>query len=320
MNYQYESHGKGGISAKTVAASRSFNGQRILTMELEFPRFLLAQFNTHRMFSRNAASSRAIPTSKLIRLIKDSPAMPIHWGKNQPGMSAKEECNASIGEKSREKMWKFASSIASDIAEDYSEAGYHKQIVNRLVEPFQFIKVIVTATEFDNFFTLRDHEDAQPEIAELAKCMRECYDQSEYMLIGAGEWHTPYVNRTRSELGELRYSVTTEDGETFIDEDTALKVSASCCAQVSYRNLDQSVEKATMIFDKLVSSFPGHWSPFESVATPMEIPNFYCDGFFDQSNYEGITHINHETGEAWSSNFNGFIQLRKLLDVGQETD
>ena len=314
MNYQFESNGKGGISAKTVAASSSFRGQRIMTMELEYPRFIHSELMTHRMFSRNAASSRAIPIKNMLDNVSSNPASPIEWGSNKPGMQAGKELSG-IRYKAARFLWKLASKSACLFSNLLSKAGVHKQIANRVTEAFQPYKVIVTATEFENFFMLRDHEDAQPEIAELARCMRDCYDHSEYMLLGAGEWHTPYVNRTRSEAGELLYSVTEEGSEVFIDEDTALKVSASCCAQVSYRKLDQSVEKATMIFDKLVSSFPAHWSPFESVATPMDINNIHRDGFFTQKNYEGITHVNHETGEAWSSNFRGFIQLRKLLDV-----
>lgn len=156
------------ISAKIVADSISPAGGRLVTMELCYPRFIHSEFLTHRMFSRNASSSRAIPVEKMLQQVQENPAMPVHWGKNQPGMQAREEIFPNTGK----DLWKIYAKQTAKNAEELNLIGYHKQVVNRLLEPFQYIKVIVTATEWDNFFKLRLHEDAQPEMYELARCMK----------------------------------------------------------------------------------------------------------------------------------------------------
>ena len=170
--------GKGGISATIIADSASsVTGKRITTYELEYPRFVHAEFMTHRLFSRNAASSRAIPITKTIEQVRNTPAIPIHWGENQPGMQAKEELGGNALEQVQ-TTWNHASKVASMLAGVMDHHKAHKQIVNRLLEPFQFIKVVCTATEFENFFWLRSHEDAQPEIKELSDCMHKAREQS----------------------------------------------------------------------------------------------------------------------------------------------
>lgn len=318
-----EIKGKGGISAKIVADSLSPSGKRITTYELEYPRFIHAEFMTHRLFSRNAASSRAIPVPKMIENIKINTAMPIHWGANQPGMQADNECDTHIGvgldsvAYSRESWWKIARDSAIASSKAYNAAGYHKQIVNRLLEPFQFIKVVCTATEYDNFFWLRNHKDAQPEIKELAACMWEAQEQSKPTSLGYNCWHVPYYegnygNGVWKSSGYCR----AEHGEDLVDSlldakigghtlSEALKVSASCCAQVSYRLTDQTLDKALKIYDMLVNSKPVHASPFEHQATPMT----------DETNLdtEGVTGYNKRLG-YYSGNFFGFVQHRQLID------
>ena len=307
-----EVKGKGGISAKIIADSISERGNRITTYELEYPRFIHAEFMTHRAFSRNAASSRAIPVTRSIELIKERTAMPIHWGKNQPGMSAKEECNENVyidfgsisDYATKEQAWNFARNCAIEVAEAFNDAGYHKQIVNRLLEPFSFIKVVCTATEFDNFFYLRCHPDAQPEIQELARCMFDARQISDPFELIHGAWHTPY------------YANGYWSPEfTHIDEDTphlslqdALAVSASCCAQVSYRRLDDSIEKAQDIFKRLIESKPAHASPMEHQASPMRFTIHERGASLE----EGISHIDR-VGSYWSNNFKGWIQHRALI-------
>jgi hypothetical protein len=264
---------------------------------------------THRLFSRNAASSRAIPVNKIIDAVRAMPAMPIHWGKNKPGMKAEEELDSLItmpewavnAIATREMCWDECAQRSADIAESMHSSGYHKQIVNRLLEPFQMIKVVCTATEYDNFFHLRNHMDAQPEIHELARVMYSAMSKSEPELLNPGEWHTPYVLHSRGEdTGRMYYHA---DGHV-ISRDEALKVSASCCAQVSYRLTDNSVEKSIDIYNKLVDSKPVHASPFEHQATPMEFPNELID--------IGATHIDVYSS-AWSGNMKGWIQHRQLI-------
>jgi thymidylate synthase ThyX len=303
------------ISAKIIADSISPSGQRITTYELEYPRFIHAEFMTHRLFSRNAASSRAIPVAKAIELIIADTAKPIHWGKNQPGMSAKEECNALIASHSefdgydREGWWYEARDAAIYHAKYFNDAGYHKQIVNRLLEPFTHIKVVCTATEYDNFFWLRRHPDAQPEIQELAEQMWQAREKSTPVELLPGSWHVPYF--------EDGYWIPSEyndaDGETSVSGATledAIAISSSCCAQVSYRRLDDSVEKARDIYSRLVESKPVHASPFEHQATPIENPE---DWRAHPKDWEyGVTHSD-VNGEQWSGNLKGWIQNRQLI-------
>jgi len=301
-----EVKGKGGISAKIVADSiSSVNGKRITTFELEYPRFIHSEFMTHRLFSRNAASSRAIPVEKVIEQVEDNPAMPIHWGINQPGMQADDE-HEDI--ESCKGAWKEFAGAVCDTAEVFNEQKLHKQIVNRILEPYQFIKVVLTATEYDNFFWLRCHSDSQPEIRELADCMYKARQQNIPQELDPGEWHVPYVDYTK----ELGYTIPVdndyENGRIDLTEEEALKVSASCCAQVSYRVLDNSVEKACKIYDQLVESKPVHASPFEHQATPMLYPE-QIDGIIVE---EGATHIDR-FGKTWSGNFKGWIQHRQLI-------
>lgn len=264
-------------------------------------------------------NSRAIPVDRLMDLIKEDTAMPVHWGKNQPGMSAKEECDTRIGKSdtadgySRTEWWNKARDAALSYAKLFNEAGYHKQIVNRITEPFTHIKVVCTATEYDNFFWLRKHKDAQPEIQRLAEVMFERREASEPKLLNVGSWHVPYYG-TES----IWVPVFDETNDTIVDisalvdingftlED-ALSISSSCAAQISYRRLDSSVEKGRDIYKRLIESFPPHFSPFEHQASPLPILE---DGVWAL----GTTHID-ANGNYWSGNFRGWTQHRQLLMV-----
>lgn len=285
------------ISAKIVADSISKHGIRLTTMELNYPRFIHSEFLTHRVFSRNAASSRAIPIEKMLKQVQENPAMPVHWGKNQPGMQAKEEV-----ENSRDAAleWKRCAIDAVESAEWLSHYNLHKQIVNRVLEPFQWIKVIVTATEWDNFFKLRLHPDAQPEMMVLAERMKEAMEDSTPKELAVGEWHAPYYYG----------SFTDEKGNS--DVGTALKCSVARCARVSYLNHDNStpnIEKDLLLADKLLEA--GHFSPFEHQATP--ISEVYKERWeFDIEWVDGITHIDRDNN-YWSGNFKSWLQYRQTI-------
>lgn len=280
-----------------MADSISTQGIRLTTMELTYHRFIHSEFMTHRMFSRNAASSRAIPVEKMLEQVQQSPAMPIHWGKNQPGMQAREEVNSPL---CAIEDWKLAGDNACYSANGLSRLGLHKQVVNRLLEPFQYIKVIVTATDgWDNFFKVRNHPDAQPEMQELARCMKEAMDASSPKLLKPGEWHAPYYYG----------SFTDEKGNP--DVETALKLSVARCARVSYLNHDNSspdIEKDIALYNRLLEA--GHYSPFEHQATPMQYPEGYDSDSIAVE--DGITHLD-KWGSLWSGNFRGFLQYRQLL-------
>jgi thymidylate synthase ThyX len=250
-------------SAKILADSISSVGVRLTTMEVTFPRIVLAEFNTHRMFSRNSASSRAIPIEKMLQRIESDPFVPTYWGANQKGMQAEQE----LGDKERrvaDALWRCAADDAVMNARRLKDLGVHKQLVNRLVEPFMWHTVIVTATDWENFFNLRTHKDAQPEIREIAQRMKELYTSSTPKL---AKVHLPLVD----DLEDLLY-------EGYSHSHIA-RISSARCARVSYlthegkRDTKADLELAT----RLQTS--GHMSPFEHVAFPLADPETYVGNF-----------------------------------------
>lgn len=307
--------GRNGISAKIIADSINSSGSRLITFELVYQRYIHSEFMTHRSLAKNSASSRAIPVNKMIEHIKQNPAMPIHWGKNQRGMQAKTEHNEIIELEpdrrnlTREAAWMNAMSDATRWAQKFDKAGYHKQIVNRLIEPFKMMKVVCSGTEYDNFFWLRCHEDAQPEIKELADVMYAARNISVPINLVDDEYHLPYV--TSDIMTECMKYLENKTDKMKNDVEmnpieVALKISASCCAQVSYRTNDASIEKAFKIYDQLVTSKPMHASPFEHQARP--ITNNDIKKFLDGSE-SSITHA-CKNKSYWSGNLKGWIQHR----------
>ena len=297
--------GKGGINAQIIADS-AFGSTRITTFELEYPRFIHAEFMTHRQFSRNAASSRAIPIDRMHQQVKTNMATPVHWGRNQAGMSAKEEVDADQ-RKSAAMNWQVACDMAVHNSRMLSLDNIHKQIANRVTEPFQMIKVVVTATEWNNWYWLRNHQDAQPEIQELASIMLQAHEYSQPEELCSGQWHLPYVVSTIDPETKAQSFSDSEGKALTLDE--AKAVSASCCAQVSYRKSDDSLEKALMIFDRLINSEPVHASPVEHQATPMLTAQ---DAWGSLPWETGVTHCDR-SGDLWSGNFKHWIQFRQLI-------
>ena len=270
------------IEAKVIEDSFAPNGVRLTTMQLKYPRFIHAEFMTHRVMSRNASSSRAIPVKKLIAEVRENPAMPSYWGANQAGMQAKREL---IG-KARgdaEMLWRAASKQAAAVAESFAVLGLHKQITNRILEPFLHISVIVTSTEWDNFFALRTHRDAQPEMQELALAMQAAMRTSVPVLREGHQanpefWHLPYIR------AEERRSHAPK---------VLARVSAARCARVSYLTHDGFVpdfEADIKLYNRLVGSAPIHASPVEHQA----FPSF--------------------NSKSWCKNFRGWVQFRELVE------
>jgi len=253
------------ITAKILKDSLADNGKRLTTFELEYPRFIHSEFMTHRMLSKNAASSRAIPLNQMIKNVWNNPACPVEWGKNQSGMQAKEHltgitlCFSKV-------LWNLSGKVACVFAWGMGKCKVHKQIANRILEPWSHIKVVTSATEWDNFFHLRNHPDAQPEIHKLAAIMWKEYSNSTPKLLEEWEWHLPYLDGYNI-VPDYEYAPRKEYDITLQD---AIKLSASLCAQVSYRKSDESIEKALKIYDRLVGSVPCHASPFEHQACPAE--------------------------------------------------
>lgn len=291
-------------SVKVIQASENaYTGTKVITFELEYERYIHAEIMTHRMFSRNAQSSRAVPVKKAIEANKEY-VKPMVWGANKSGMSSTEELEGLQLEQAK-AMWDVAAEHSFVCASRLSDIGLHKQWSNRLTEPFSHIKVVVTATEWDNFFWLRiDPDAAQPEIVALAQKMKDAYDSANFTLLGHGEWHVPYISRRELSDGAVGYFDSAGDN---IEIEDALKISASCCAQVSYRNLNDTKEKAIEIYDRLFSGPKPHLSPTEHQCMSFDEYNDELDTVMD-----GITHCDLN-GKYWSANFKDFIQYRQLI-------
>lgn len=277
-------------AAKIVADSISEAGDRLTTMEVTFPRMVLAEFNTHRVFSRNSASSRAIPIGKQIERVENDPFVPVYWGKNQSGMQADEELYVE-DQKLAAQEWLRARDDAVHQARRLVSLDVHKQIVNRLLEPFMWHTVIVTATEWGNFFALRAHKDAQPEIRVIAEMMRGCYNESTPTLVKKDEWHLPLIQPEEYD-GVFEFS------------EEARKISSARCARVSYLTHDgkRDLEADLTLYERLVGG--GHMSPLEHVA----VPDFCVLGINDfEDQFSPIS--NGFRG----SNFRGWKQFRKFV-------
>ena len=305
-----------GIKATTLLDSVSTSDERLTTFVVEYPRLVLAELNTHRMLSRNSASSRAIPFDKMTTQLT---ARPVRFGEANPGMQDKgEEYNQPVFYEdadeyfSPEDYWEIAKNSAQKMARGYYRAGFAKQVYNRLTEPFQMIKTVISGTEWANFFWLRYHESADPTFAELARCMYEALMASTPQQLMPGEWHLPYVTSRRNGNGKLEYWL---DSETQLCEDDALKVSAARCAAVSYRNTDYGLEKCRQVHDKLVGDDRKHGSAMEHQAKAMTGLNAGGEITLvtNPKTWEpGITHMDSEFN-LWSGNFKGWIQYRKLI-------
>lgn len=262
------------ISVNIIADSiNAANGKRITSLIAKYPRFIHAEVMTHRMLSKNSASSRAIPINKIISFVEEEPAMPEFWGKNQKGMQAMEALDVETANKAL-KVWLEARDAAVSYAKKLQELDVHKQITNRILEPFCHMTVLITGTEWGNFFNLRAHKDAQPEFQVLAFEILQKMHQSTPKLLNQGEWHLPFGNKFATD------NLTAEQ---------LLKISTARAARVSYVNFEGTIDydKDYQLHDSLLKS--KHMSPFEHSAMAVDDLNFY-------------------------GNFQGWKQYRKCLE------
>lgn len=262
------------IEAKIVADSLAPSGVRLTTFVLTYPRFIHSEFMTHRMFSRNASSSRAIPVKKSIQMVIDNPAIPLAFTKNKAGMQGGEALDGEAHDLAV-KAWLESRDQAVIFANKLADLEVHKQYANRILEPFSHITVVCSATDYANFFALRYHPMAQPEIAELAKQMWEEYSSNTPDKLSAGQLHLPFVGNMES-----------------LSDESAIKCSVARCARVSYLNHEgkkPTFQEDMALYDRLVGSAPIHASPAEHQAIAS----------FDPS--------------VQSGNFRGWIQYRKTL-------
>lgn len=235
-------------------------GNRVTTLEIILPKVLLAEFNTHRVFTRNFSSSRAIPTKR----VNDIESFyPVYWGQNQPGMKALLTEISDENKAKAQKIWQDTIDYCKESCRQLAELGLHKQWANRPNDWHIMAKGIVTSTEFENFLELRDHKDAQPEIAELARDIKECLSESTPLILKHSEWHLPYV------LDEERKMYGIE---------ALTKISSARCARVSYMTHDgrkPNILEDFKLHDDLVGSVPIHASPTEHQCTPGEPDKFH---------------------------------------------
>lgn len=306
------------IKVKILADSISNTNARITTFELVYHRFFHSELMTHRVFSRGAASSRAIPSSKLLEIVETDPMLPISIGKNRPGMQASEELEESIAEEFI-KQWKELGKQVAVGVKILQDLGAHKQIVNRPLEAWLPIKTVLTSTEFDNFFELRNSVYAQPEFGYLAKTMKECLDNSTPQLLRENEWHLPYITDSDK---EYVLSTVTENNEKLYWS-TLCSLSAARCARVSHaigglskKEIWDEIEKGRELFKNK------HMSPFEHQATPWNVlskAKEYSDIYTESDLLKQLCYwlsTPNSICPEWIDvrNFRGWRQLRSFIE------
>ena len=288
------------ITAKIITDSVAPTGKRLTTMQLRYPKWIHGEFMTHRVFSRNASSSRAIPVKRLIDDVHNDPALPLVWSSNQPGMQGGEPLTGVALDDAKHTM-NAALQSAIQYAMWMNDTGASKQLVNRVLEPFCHINVVVSATEWNNFFALRCHSMAEPHMEMLANEMRSALGASAPRTLKYGQWHLPYVD-TAKETNRLP----SKPGGGFDDKwawSLFVKLSVARCARVSYLTHEgktPDIAADLALYERLVGSVPLHASPCEHQGYPDTLTVGVGEpGMWNHPELHG--------------NFNGFVQYRKLL-------
>lgn len=288
------------IYAEVIADSVNPDGGRITSMLLTYPRWIHSQLMTHRAFSRNSSSSRAVPTTKLLRKVLENPAEPLHWGKNQKGMQAQQELEGWPLFFAK-TVWRLSRNANLLAAWTLNKLGAHKQIVNRRLEPDAHVTTLVTATEWGNFFNLRNHGDAQHEIHALARSMWVQYALSKPKPLVWGEWHAPFLDKHLDFMSDMTPR-------------KRLAISVARCARLSYETHYNVIS-----FDedyRLAASLrkDGHMSPFEHQALADPDPQQFCERYIKTGLSVSVDHRYCRMLRRHNSNFKGgWVQLRKLL-------
>lgn len=292
------------IQAKIIADSINNKGKRITSFVVTMPRIVLAELNTHRTLSRNSASSRAIPFVKMLEMVKKTPFMPIQLMKDHSGMQGNEFFTDESEIEAVKAAWFEARDKAVESAEKLSALGLSKQFVNRGLEAYMWHTVIITATEWENFFALRAHDAAEIHIQKLAFLMLEEMNNSTPKLLQAGEWHVPFGdNMDKEKINNLIESESGENPNNLFNlkefqNDYKVKIATARCARVSYTVVGEegkpdNYENDVKLHDRLLAM--GHLSPFEHCAQATD-------------------------SEGWSGNFLGWTQYRKMLPNENRTD
>lgn len=285
-------------TAKILLDSVNIAGVRLVTWELTYPRMVHSELMTHRVFSRSSASSRAIPIGKMLERITMNPAMPYRWGKNQSGMQA--SANFEGNEEAHAvRLWLEARDVAVQSAAKLRDFGLHKQIVNRVVETWMWIVVIMSTTYHANWFEQRDHEAAEPSLGHLASLMHNEYWINKPKFVAPGNWHMPLLP-DREQLEREGFVQTADPLQGY----SLQMVSAGRCARVSYLNHHgvRDPKEDIALFQKMSGSAPSHRAPLEHAARSME------------------SHMGHGQSHDGSlatmmfGNFQGWKQLRHYIN------
>lgn len=330
-----DQHNYNGIDATIIADSKNQFGNRIISYVITFPRIVLAEFNTHRMLSRNSASSRAIPFNKMVEKVTTNPFIPIAFQKNHSGMQGSEYLKGRDHDLAKGEWLRARSRVIENATLLNLNNNVTKQICNRLLEPWMWHTAIVTATEWENFFALRAHPDAEIHIAKLAEVMLEQANLSTPKELKGGEWHIPFgdnIDINRKFFDETQF-VTTK-GNSIEEHVIQLKIRIAIarCARVSYLNFEgkDNYQADIELHDRLLKA--GHMSPFEHCAKTMtwdereqyvsgkggEIEDWRIDEEGNETSY--MRYELDDDSKGWSGNFKGFIQYRKMIPGENKKD
>jgi thymidylate synthase ThyX len=305
MNKIYTHPGQSQMQVEVILASRNAalpDEKPLVTLRMRYPRIIHGEVMTHRDFSRNARSSRAVPVRTMLLECTTMPFIPWHWLKNQAGMQGTIPLGPEEVELARQNWLKARDASVAVVQTLFDPEGLniHKQNPNRLLEPFSWIDTLITSNRWDNFLWLRDHEAAEPHLQDLARLVKQALDEMEVQDLQPGQWHTPYITDDDVDHA-MDISDTRDDFIAWI-----CKISAARCARISYKPFDgdSSYEAELRRYDQLVTSDRVHASPTEHQATP------------DQFNYTG-QYITDDRG-VWDKphlhgNLPGWIQARKLI-------
>lgn len=318
QNKIYTHPGQPNMQVEVILASKGPDQAPVYTVRMRYPRIIHGEVMTHRVFNRNAGSSRAQPASVTIQNVLTDPFIPWHMGMNQSGMQAFQESgktvhipfkdsngNDATWPVSNEAAWEEAAQRAAEIAKAYADAGYHKQVFNRLIEPFSWIDVLITATEWDNFLWLRNHEMAEPHLQDLAVLTTQALIEHEDKIVPLdyGEWHTPYV--------------TDEERKNTQGDAGLLMLSGARCCRISYAPFGEdqiNIAKDLQRFHQLTGGDRIHASPLEHQCSPDKRvgTNHVTTHFFGEA--EPVT----EALPIWAKghlhgNLDGYVQFRKIF-------
>lgn len=298
------------VSAEVILASASPHARPLHTVACVYPWFIHGEVMTHRVFSRNASSNRAIPLRKMIdEATGENRAEPVYWGSERKGMQVGEEV---LSVNKARNAWERAAVLAADSAYYLKQLGVHKSLSNRLLMPFTHARVLISSTEWSNFFALRLHEAAEPTMRALAVEIKRAIDGAEPQPLAPGQWHLPYVRAEIEDDGSQSYRVHLDPeghGWEYVDLETAKRVSVARCARVSYRSLEDPEKVTTLkedlaLCERLIGSVPMHASPAEHQATP----DFLINRSRQDDPWPGDYANRNQHG-----NFVGWVQHRKML-------